>query len=452
MQRGGTSRRNVRTRANALVCVLVLAAALLAAGCGAAADGPLPHPGGAASAIVNSAPRLDGPLDRSKISGEVIMFSGTSPWEAKITRHLVANFEKKNPNVHVKFTSINRDYPTVVLTRYAAGDAPDVLTVDGKFMSDWSSKGLLMPLDGFMDAEHVDRTRWRGPLMDSVKGPGSRTYALPLNYSTVALYVNDRMLADAGVDHVPTNWEELEAAAKAVTKHEGSRSDRAGLCLVPSWERMLLFALQQGGGITDVDGTKMLIRSKGTRTALDWVRHMLDTGAAISPDAAGAQWCGDAFGRGNVAMALEGAWMLPPMHRQYPDVQFSVHELPVGERAATLAYSGNMAISRTSKNPGAAWMLLDYLASPEAQAEVASLGLAVPAQTGVAYPDKLKVFADGIDYATVWSLPPGFFNTVLVAADNEMSAVLEGKQSVDGMLGEVQKIGDTMLAAGGTRS
>lgn len=451
MQQGGNRRRYVRTRASAWVCALVLGAALLAAGCGVAADGPLPHPASSASAIQDTAPILDGPLDRSKISGEVVMFSGTSPWEAKITRRLVANFERRYPSIDVKFTSINRDYPTVVLTRYAAGEAPDVLTVDGKFMSDWSSKGLLMPLDGFLDAEQIDRSRWRAPLLESVKGPGGRTYALPLNYSTVALYVNDRMLADAGVDQVPTNWQQLESAARAVSRREGNRSDRAGLCLVPSWERMLLFALQQGGGLTNPEGSRMLIRSSGTRTALDWVRKMLDSGAAISPDAAGAQWCGDAFGRGNVAMALEGAWMLPPMRRQYPDIRFSVHELPVGKRAATLAYSGNMAISRTSANPGAAWMLLDYLASPEAQREVASLGLAVPAQTGVAYPDKLKVFADGLDYATVWALPPGFFNTVLVAADNEMSAVLEGKQSVEGMLGEVEQIGDTMLAAGGER-
>jgi multiple sugar transport system substrate-binding protein len=448
MRPGGAFRRRARRLAQAGVVAL---ACVVAAGCGVRADGPLPHPGSGSASFAASAPRLDGPLDRSKVSGEVVLFTGTSPWEAKIHRRLVANFEKKNPNVHVKFTSINRDYPTVVLTRFAADDAPDVLTVDGKFMSDWSSKGLLMPLDGFLDAEQVDRSRWRPQLLDSVKGPGGDTYALPLNYSTVALFVNDGMLADAGIDHAPTNWEELHDAALAVSKHEGSRSDRAGLCLVPSWERMLLFALQQGGGITDEHGTRMLVKSKETRRALDWVRSMLDSGAAISPDGAGAQWCGDAFGRGNVAMALEGAWMLPPMRRQYPNVKYSVHELPVGERAATLAYSGNMAISRTSRNPAAAWMLLDYLASPEAQAEVASLGLAVPAMTGVEYPDDLQVFADGIDYATVWSLPPGFFNTVLVTADNEMSAVLEGKQSVEGMLGEVQRIGDTMLEAGGSR-
>ena len=393
-------------------------------------------------------PKLDGPIDREGVSGEVVLFTGSSPVEAKIMRRIVARFEADHPNIDVRFTAINRDYPTVVLTRFAAGEAPDVFTVDGKFLSDWSSKGLLMPLDGFLEAERIDVSRYRPQLLESVRGSDGSTFALPLNYSTVALVTNDRMLAEAGVTTPPTNWEELEAAAASVTRSVKSKgSGHAGLCLVPNWERMLLFALQQGGGITDPSGTKMLVEDPATRRALDWVRAMLEGGAAITPDQAGSSWCGDAFGRGNVAMALEGAWMLPPMRNQFPDVEFSVHELPVGARAATLAYSGNMSISRTSKHPEAAWLLLDYLASPIAQAELATIGVGVLAMTGVPYPDDLKVFADGIEHATVWSLPPGFFNTVLVTADNEMSAVLEGKQTVDGMLGEVQAIGTTMLEA-----
>ena len=76
-----------------------------------------------------------------------------------------------------------------------------------------------------------------------------------------------------------------------------------------------------------------------------------------------------------------------------------------------------------------------------------AIGVGVPAMTGVPYPKQLETFADGIEHATVWSLPAGFFNSVLITADNEMSAVLEGKQTVPGMLREIDAIGTTMLEA-----
>jgi multiple sugar transport system substrate-binding protein len=413
-------------------------------GCGVTADGPLPTTRAGTPADISVVePRR---IDPAKVGGEVVFLSGTSPLEATITRRLIARFEKLHPNIAVRFTAINRDYATVVLTRFAGGEPPDVLVIDGKFFHDWAAKGLLLPLDGYLQGQDVDIARFRPALLDAVRRPDGRTYAVPTNFSTVALFTNDEMLRAAGVAP-PTTWAELEHAAERLS-HGSGATRQFGLCIVPTWERMLLFALQQGGGLTDRGGTRMLATSPETTRAVQWVRSMLEGGTATSPELVGAQWCGDAFGRGRVAMALEGSWMLPPLKRQYPDLAWSTHPLPVGDRPATLAYSGNLGISRTSKNPDAAWMLVDFLASPVAQRELAKVGLAVPSLTGVEFPTQLQSFADGLDHATVWSLPPGFFNTVLITADNEMSAVLEGKQSIEGMLREVDQIGGAVLRGG----
>ena len=422
-------------------------AATFLGGCGVAADGPISHSGGGAiKAALALGADGERKVDPSKVHGEIELLTGSSPVEAKLMKELIAGFEKKYPRIKVKFLAINRDYPTVVLTRFSGGGAPDVFVVDGKFFSDWAAKGLLMPLDGYLAGEQVDTTRFHGSLLDSVRGPGGYKYALPMNYSTLALFTNDAMLKQAGITQVPRTWPELEQATRKLASkgNPGSAGKHAGLCLVPNWERMLLFALQQNGGITNAEGTKMKIKAAGTRRAVKWVGRMLDSGAAVSPEVVGASWCGDAFGKQKVAMAIEGAWMLPPM-RQFPKVGYSVHQLPAGQRRATLAYSGNISISRTSKNPDAAWLLVDYLASPGAQAKLATAGLGVPSMEGVPFPPALKAFANGVDYATVWSLPPGFFNSVLITADNEMSAMLEGKQTLDGMLNEIDEVGRTML-------
>jgi multiple sugar transport system substrate-binding protein len=275
--------------------------------------------------------------------------------------------------------------------------------------------------------------------MEAARGPQGRTYAIPVNYSTVGLWVNDELFAQAGIKKIPTTWNELADAAAATTHGE-----TVGLCIVPTWERMTLFALQQNGGLVSADGKHMMVLDGRTRYAVDWIVDLLKSGTAATPDALGASWCGDAFAKGKTAMAVEGAWMLPSM-KQAPNVHWSVHELPVGSRKATLAYTGELGISSTSKNPDAAWLLLNYMASPDAQSELARAGLAVPAMEGVSFPEALRPFSEGIDYATVWSLPPGFFNSVLITADNEMSAVLEGEQSVSGMLDRIDEVGKQML-------
>lgn len=418
----------------------LLALPLVLAGCGVPADGPIPHAAAASTASTKTAPRT---VDESKVSGEVTLLTGSSTLEAKTMRGLVARFERDHPKIDVRFTASSRDYPTVVLTRYAGGDAPDVLQVDGKFLSDWTSKGLLLPLDGYLDGERVDMSRYLPEMREEVRAPDGRTFALPRHFTTVSLFANDAMLRAAGVTEIPATWDELEAAAARVSTHGAG----VGLCLIPRWERLIMLALQQGGGLTNREGTAMQVTSAGTRRAIAWTRSMLASGAATSPDKVGSSWCGEAFGKGDVAMALEGAWMLPPLRSQFPDRHYTVHPLPVGTVAATLAYVDNMAISSTSKNPDAAWVLLDYLASPDAQRQLAAIGMGVPAMSGIDYPKELAPFAAGLEHATPWALPPGFFNTVLTTADNEMSAVLEGKQSVDGMLGEIDDIGTTMLKA-----
>src|SRR5690606_14027833 len=44
-----------------------------------------------------------------------------------------------------------------------------------------------------------------------------KQYALPLYTNNVALIVNNKMIADAGIAKAPTTWEELSAAAVAMT-------------------------------------------------------------------------------------------------------------------------------------------------------------------------------------------------------------------------------------------
>jgi hypothetical protein len=72
-------------------------------------------------------------------------------------------------------------------------------------------------------------------------------------------------------------------------------------------------------------------------------------------------------------------------------------------------------------------------------------GLALPARKDVPMLDGREPFAAGLKQATPWQLPPGFFNKVLLTSENELTAVLQGDQSVDGMLRKIDKVGQPLL-------
>lgn len=416
---------------------MLLIASVLAGGCGAAADGPNPpfEPTAVARAAV--APRS---VNAGRVSGSVELMSWQShPLEAKLLAAKVREFERANPRIDVQLYSYTGDYPSGVMTRFAGNDPPDVLAVNAAYAPDWISRGMLLPLDGYMQGGGFERAAFHPVLVDGLRDADQHLYGVPKDYSTVALFTNTRMLGAAGVGP-PRTWQDLRTAAKRLT-----RGGRAGLCLPPTWERLLMFALQSGGGIVSEDHTRMVVDTPETRAAVNFYVGMLRDGIAATPASLGASWCGDAFGKGLAAMAFEGTWLMPPLKSSYPDIRYDISEVPSGARRATLAFAPGWAISRESRNPDAAWLLLSYLTGRMGMQRWIDEGLALPSRTDVAAPPGREPLEAGLEYATVWQLPPGFMNKVYMTAENELTAVVEGEQTVDGMLRRVDEVGSAML-------
>ena len=126
------------------------------------------------------------------------------------------------------------------------------------------------------------------------------------------------MLADAGVE-VPTNWDELSAAAEALTT-----DDVAGLCLGAEIQRWGAFIYQNGGALYNEDMTEMTLDSPETVEALDYLLGLHEAGSLQTPTEIGAGWCGEAFGTGQAAMTIEGNWLVPSMENEFPDIPFEM--------------------------------------------------------------------------------------------------------------------------------
>jgi multiple sugar transport system substrate-binding protein len=375
------------------------------------------------------------PIDAS---GTVI-FSGwqASPDEGELLEQMIADFESEYPEVTVDYQPVSGDYAQQRIADFSAGTPPDAFYVDSSLAPEWIEEGFLMPLDDYIADTGFDTSQFYEGYLDAFRGPDGQIYGLPKDASTLAMFYNPDMLAEANVEP-PTNWEELRAAAEALTT-----DDRPGLCLSPSLDRALAFVYQAGGSIYNDDFSEVTFDSAETREALEFYLGLFEDGVAQSPAQIGAGWCGEAFDTERAAIVFEGNWLIPVLEGDTGQAAYEIAEMPQGAEQATLAFTVSYSIGADSENPDAGWALTSYLTGPEGMETWTSLGLALPSRQDVPTPEGRDALIAGAEYARPWSFTPGFAD-VNTAFNNAFTAAVEGSGSVDDI------ISATVSAAEGT--
>ena len=123
---------------------------------------------------------------------------------------------------------------------------------------------------------------------------------------------------------------------------------------------------QAGGGLV-VDG-KAVANSQENVDALTYVKEGLNAGNFAYAKDVGAGWGGEAFGKQLAAMVIEGNWIGGAMTNDYPDVKYTVAELPAGPGGqGTLQFTNCWGMAADSPNQKAALDLVEYLTATDQQ-------------------------------------------------------------------------------------
>ncbi len=243
---------------------------------------------------------------------------------------------------------------------FAGGNPPDVFYVDAGAFADYAVNDNLYPyaseVEGFDDFY---------PNLVETFTLEDTTYCVPKDFSTLALQINTTAWERAGLtdDDIPTTWEELASVAQQL-----SRGDQAGLVLGLGRDRVGAFMVQNGGFWVDTQTGEITADSPENVEALEYVQGLLQDRAAVLPPDVDAGWGGEAFGTGNAAMTIEGNWIRGAMEADYPDIDYTVAELPEGpEGKGTLLFTQCWGIAAESENQEAAISLVEHLTTPEQQ-------------------------------------------------------------------------------------
>ena len=381
---------------------------------GSASPGGSVAPGGSASAPTSS-------FDAQAVSGTVV-FSGwqASEEEGAILEQLIADFETAYPNITVDYQPVAGDYPAAMTAKFSSGEPPDLFYVDSSVAPEWIDEGVLEDLEPLAAERGFDTSQFFPGYLDAFRGPEGGIYGFPKDGNTLALAYNSDLLEAANVEP-PTNWEELAAAATALTS-----GDTKALCLNHSLDRALAFIYQNGGSLLSEDKSQNAFDSEQTRTALQTYLGWFAGGQAARAADLGDDWCGKSLGEGKVAMIFEGGWLDPYMGNTYPDTSYAWAPMPEGTEQATLGFTVSYSIGVDSANKDAAWVLLTYLTGPEGMTTWTEGGVANPSRQDVPAAEGKEILVEGAEYARPWSFIPGF-SAINDAFNNAMTAQIEAK-------------------------
>lgn len=342
--------------------------------------------------------------------------------EDDLLKEVIAAFENSHPNIKVNYDAFN-NYQTTMLAKFSARQPPDVFYVAAEDFADWVRQGVLQPLDAYAKKSHFSSKPFYGGLLRSFKYNG-KTYGYPKDWSSLGMEVNPSLM---GGQPIPKTWAQLRAAAQKI-KVAGGKP----ICLGADWARLMAFVYQAGG-----TGQFKNANSAPFRTAVNFYVNLIKDGLAATPDNLGAGWCGEAFGKQKVAIAFEGNWMLGYLKDTFPSLRYTIAPMPKGKTRGNLAFTVSYSMARDSKNKAAAWTLLSWLTGKTGMKKWTSLGFALPTRSDVKpvpgrgafvkYPKFTHGWGNQVDFRHVWT----------EVANNELTAVIQGKESVNDMLSKI---------------
>ena len=363
-----------------------------------------------------------------------ILIGSSGDAETDIVNQLVADWSAESGvNAEVVVAS---DLNQQLSQGFSSNNPPDLFYLSTDQMAAYAATDSLEPYaEGLSNADDFF------PALREAFTYNGEFMCAPKDFSTLALIINSDIWADAGLtdDDIPTTWDELNAVAADLTTDE-----HKGLAFGPEVQRVGVFMAQAGGAFIADDGTTAVVDSPENAQALQYVKDQMAAGSfAFSNDPSiDAGWGGEAFGLGKAAMVIEGNWIAGAMTNDFPDVSYTVAELPDGPAGpGTIQYTNCWGMAALSDNIPGATSLVEYLTSTESQLAAAEAFGVMPSVASAAedwkaaYPE-FAAFIDGAEYAINLPSQPGTgdvigdFNAQLATlSSTEPEAILASVQA-----------------------
>jgi multiple sugar transport system substrate-binding protein len=288
--------------------------------------------------------------------------------EAKDFTALLNKFMAQNPDIKVETEFVPWDaYWNKLRTTVIAGTAADVIAFSNLQSGPYICKQAVYDMTKLPGAKQLLADMQEGT-RDAVV-VNNKIFGMPAGVGVRALIYNKDLFDKAGISYPsstkPMTWDEFLKMAPKLTKKDKNGKVIQYAANFHKREIWEAFVVQNGGRFVDnyTHPRKMLINSPDGIGGLQFLRTLVEKeiippwedqweGAFGSPDSA--------LCTGKVAMMQAGPWCLSPLKDL--DINYGTAPLIMNKKRASRGYVNFFSISRNSKNPAAAWKLIQWMA------------------------------------------------------------------------------------------
>jgi multiple sugar transport system substrate-binding protein len=273
-----------------------------------------------------------------------------------------AAFEEANPGTDIQIEVVPWDVLLQKLTTdISAGANADLSIIGTRWLVDFVNEGIAAPLDDYMTDE------FRARFIDVFLTPSvfdGQTYGLPIAASARAMYYNQDLFEQAGLDGPPDTWEELAEAAAAI---DALGPDIAGFGMQGAQIETDVYFYYAfwafGGELVEEDGTSGLDTPAGYQAARLY-RDLIESGA--TQDGVTSMTREDVqnlFKEGRVGMMITAPFLATQIRNEVPDLNFGVAAIPAGPdgQRGTYGVTDSIILFENSQAKDTAFAFLDFL-------------------------------------------------------------------------------------------
>ncbi|WP_372631812.1 ABC transporter substrate-binding protein [Cohnella sp.] len=347
-------------------------------------------------------------------------------------------FEEENPGIRIELQTAPVDqFETVIKTKLASGDAPDIFTIFAGTKKDSLVKaGYLMDLSD---------QPWVARLTDTARETASKdgkVYGLPNRQNLIGVIYNKKIFNDLGIA-VPTNWDEFLEASRKI---KDSGVVPLGLGLKDQFvTQMIPYAMAPSAIYRDnPDFDKNMYAGTQQFTGSVWEQMMQDYMALNEKGFFNSDVLGTSndqamqmFASEKVAMTVTLHGRIAAIKEANPNLELGMFPLPYAKAGESVWVSSMPSlfggVYAKTKHPEEAKKYMEFLTRPEiAQFYLSSVN-SFPAFTDVTVDldPALKEMEEALKVGSYYFLDAVWPNTVQLVMQQQIQSVFAGRPIPD---------------------
>ncbi|WP_337031577.1 ABC transporter substrate-binding protein [Paenibacillus illinoisensis] len=365
-------------------------------------------------------------------------------------KKLISEYQTLHPDVTIEYQTFPYDvYSQKLKASFSAKKPPDIAEFFGTWVPEYSKNDLLVEIP---DSENIKKAYYDAPLGGYLRD--NKLYGLPLEYNIEngGMLIHPQMLKEQGLDHPPSNWNELVDYAKKLTVREGDVLKVKGFDFVSTDNITFTFLsliLQQGAPFMRENGHVDFQTPEALKAMSTLVSLVADDKVADLTTFSGELDTSDYFFQGKSAMTYRGPWTIAAGKNSYKVDDFEYVPVPSSTEnpPAFAAESGwGIAVSKQSKQQEAALEFIQFVSEKDNLSAWNTETFTVPAKKEIAEDPEflknnphLKPLLDILALGQ-WIGPLADRDFFFKQVNDHFQLMASGKQSVEDGLANMEQI------------